>query len=215
MIAIVDYGAGNLRSIQRALEAAGASTTITGDPGTVATADRIVLPGVGNAAAAMTRLHDSGLAESVTRFANSGKPLLGVCLGMQLLYGDQEEGPTTGLQLLEGSVTSLPVTLKVPQIGWNRAEFGPGTPLEDHLATYFYFVHSYIVNPVDRSEIVAQTDYGVRFPSIVARDNIWGFQFHPEKSGEDGLRLIQKWVDWRSSASAVNPSSFSLGSSGQ
>ena len=195
MIAIVDYGAGNLRSIQRALEAAGASTAITGDPDEVASADRVVLPGVGNAAAAMTRLKASGLADAVTHCANSGRPLLGVCLGMQLLFGDQEEGPTTGLRLLDGNVTALPTTLKVPQMGWNRAEFEPTSPLADHPTAYFYFVHSYVVNPDDRSDIAAHTDYGVRFPSIVARDNIWGFQFHPEKSGAEGLRLIQRWVD--------------------
>ncbi len=197
MIAIVDYGAGNLRSIQRALEAANALTTITGDPGEVVAADRVVLPGVGNAAAAMTRLRTSGLADAVEETARAGKPLLGVCLGMQLLYGEQEEGPTTGLGLLDGNVTALPTTLKVPQMGWNKAAFVPGTPLEDHPTTYFYFVHSYIVNPDDGSEIAAETDYGVRFPSIVAHGNIWGFQFHPEKSGEGGLGLIQKWVDWQ------------------
>ncbi len=197
MIAIVDYGAGNLRSIQRALEAAGASTTITGDPDEVESADRVVLPGVGNAAAAMIRLRASGLADAVTRTATSGKPLLGVCLGMQLLYGDQEEGPTTGLGLLGGNVTALPDALKVPQMGWNKAAFRPGSPLEHLAPTYFYFVHSYIVNPTDRAEIAAETDYGVRFPSIVARNNVWGFQFHPEKSGRDGLRLVETWVDWQ------------------
>ena len=196
MIAIVDYGAGNLRSMQRALEAAGAATKISGDPDEVMAADRVVLPGVGNAAAAMARLRSSGLADAVTRSTDSGKPLLGVCLGMQLLYGDQEEGPTTGLGLLSGTVTSLPDTLKVPQMGWNKAEFQPGTPLESVAPTYFYFVHSYIVNPADRAEIAAETNYGVRFPSIVARDNVWGFQFHPEKSGHDGLRLVRTWVDW-------------------
>lgn len=196
MIAIVDYGAGNLRSIQRALEAAGAMTTITDEPKAVTAAERVVLPGVGNAGAAMNRLKASGLAEAVTETAASGRPLLGVCLGMQLLYGDQEEGPTTGLGLLDGNVTALPKTLKVPQMGWNKAEFTAGAPLGGHPATYFYFVHSYIVNPDDRAEVAAETDYGVRFPSIVARDNIWGFQFHPEKSGEEGLQLIQRWVDW-------------------
>ena len=197
MIAIVDYGAGNLRSIQRALEAAGAATTITGDPELVVAADRVVLPGVGHAAAAMIRLTASGLADAVVRTAHDGKPLLGVCLGMQLLYGDQEEGPTTGLGLLNGNVSALPGTLKVPQMGWNKATFTPGTPLGDHPPTYYYFVHSYIVNPDERAEIAAETDYGVRFPSIVARDNVWGFQFHPEKSGEDGLALVSTWVHWQ------------------
>ncbi len=196
MIAIVDYGAGNLRSIQRALEAAGATIKITGDPDEVIAADRVVLPGVGNAAAAMTRLRASGLADAVTETAATVKPLLGICLGMQLLYGDQEEGPTTGLGLLDGNVTALPDTLKVPQMGWNKAAFRPHTPLEEREPAYFYFVHSYIVNPTDRAEIAAETNYGIRFPSIVARDNVWGFQFHPEKSGRDGLQLVQTWVDW-------------------
>ena len=195
MIAIVDYGAGNLRSIQRAIEAAGAETTITSDPGQVRGADRVVLPGVGNAAAAMTRLRESGLAGAVTDAADAGKPVLGVCLGMQLLYGPQEEGPTTGLGLLDGDVRALPDDHKVPQMGWNRAEFSPGTPLAGLEPAFFYFVHSYIVHPAETSQIAAETNYGVRFPSIVARDNVWGFQFHPEKSGDDGLALIKTWVN--------------------
>jgi glutamine amidotransferase len=196
MIAIVDYGAGNLRSIQRAIEAAGAETTITGNPKAVRAADRVVLPGVGNAAAAMEQLRASGLAEAVTDSARDGKPLLGVCLGMQLLYGDQEEGPTTGLELLEGNVTSLPADHKVPQMGWNRATFRQGAPLGHILPAFYYFVHSYIVNPDDVEEIAAETRYGVRFPSVITRDNVWGFQFHPEKSGDDGLALVKTWVDW-------------------
>lgn len=196
MIAIVDYGAGNLRSIQRAIEAAGAETTITGDPEAVRAADRVVLPGVGNAAAAMKQLCDSGLAEAVIDSARDGRPLLGVCLGMQLLYGDQEEGTTTGLKLLEGNVTALPADRKVPQMGWNRATFRQGTPMEHVAPSFFYFVHSYIVKPDDETDIAAETNYGLRFPSVVARDNIWGFQFHPEKSAGDGLALVKIWVDW-------------------
>lgn len=196
MIAIVDYGAGNLRSIQRAIEAAGAETRITSDPDDVMRADRVVLPGVGNAAAAMTRLRASGLAEAVTTVADRGKPVLGVCLGMQLLYQDQEEGPTTGLGLLSGDVRSLPRSVKVPQMGWNITTFRGDSPLSSLPSTYYYFVHSYIVHPADPANIMAETEYGVRFPSIVGRDNVWGFQFHPEKSGEEGLRLIQHWVDW-------------------
>lgn len=196
MIAIVDYGAGNLRSIQRAIEAAGAETTITSDPDTVGRADRVVLPGVGNAAAAMTRLRESGLADAVTSTAEKGKPLLGVCLGMQLLFGDQEEGPTTGLGLLEGTVRSLPPTVKVPQMGWNIASFTGDTPLSHLAPAYYYFVHSYIVHTANPANVMAETAYGVRFPSIVGRDHIWGFQFHPEKSGEEGLRLIRHWVEW-------------------
>jgi len=196
MIAIVDYGAGNLRSIQRAIEAAGASTTITSDPDTVGRAERVVLPGVGNAAAAMTRLRASGLANAITTAAGEGKPLLGICLGMQLLFGDQEEGPTTGLGLLDGTVRSLPRNVKVPQMGWNLASFMDNTPLSDVAPTYYYFVHSYIAHPSDPADIMAETAYGVRFPSIVGRAHVWGFQFHPEKSGDEGLRLIRHWVEW-------------------
>lgn len=197
MIAIVDYGAGNLRSIQRAIQAAGAKTRITGDPEDVTHADRVVLPGVGNASAAMIRLKESGLAKAVTTVADQGKPVLGVCLGMHLLYEAQEEGPTTGLGLLSGNVRSLPRSVKVPQMGWNIATFRGGSPLSSLPSTYYYFVHSYIVHPADPAHVMAETEYGVRFPSIVGRDNVWGFQFHPEKSGDEGLRLIKHWVDWR------------------
>lgn len=196
MIAIVDYGAGNLRSIQRAIETAGSETMITSDPDTVGRADRVVLPGVGNAAAAMTRLRESGLADAVTNAAHTGKPVLGVCLGLQLLFGDQEEGPTTGLALLDGTVRSLPLSVKVPQMGWNIATFTPNTPLSNIPPAFYYFVHSYIVYPANPEDVMAQTEYGVRFPSIVGRDHVWGVQFHPEKSGDEGLRLIRRWVEW-------------------
>jgi glutamine amidotransferase len=196
VIAIVDYGAGNLRSIQRAVEHAGADTVISSDPETVASADRVILPGVGNAAAAMERLRTSGMADAVTTAADAGKPVLGVCLGMQLLFGDQEEGPTTGLGLLEGDVKELPRDLKVPQMGWNRASFRPNSPMSRLGEAYYYFVHSYIVHPANPDDVAAATHYGVEFPSVVAHDNVWGFQFHPEKSGEDGLALVRAWVEW-------------------
>lgn len=196
MIAIVDYGAGNLRSIQRAISAANAESTITSDLNDVAAADRIVLPGVGNAAAAMNRLRSSGLADVIAERAAAGVPLLGVCLGMQLLFGDQEEGPTTGFGLLDGDVRTLPNDLKVPQMGWNKVEFTDNSPMRSVEPGYFYFVHSYIVHPHDPNVIAAETDYGVRFPSVVAHDNIWGFQFHPEKSSTDGLNLVATWVNW-------------------
>ncbi len=198
MIAIVDYGAGNLRSIQRAIAAAGAESTISADLDDIRAASQIVLPGVGNAAAAMQRLRASGLADTITKRAQAGVPLLGVCLGMQLLFGDQEEGPTTGLGLLEGDVRALPNDHKVPQMGWNLAEFTSHSPMAGHQTAYFYFVHSYIAHPTDRADIAAETDYGVRFPSVVARDNVWGFQFHPEKSGDDGLALVKTWIGWAS-----------------
>lgn len=197
MIAIVDYGAGNLRSIQRAIAHAGGDAVITGDPAEVRKADRIVLPGVGNAKAAMERLRREGLADAVSEVAADGKPLLGVCLGMQLLFGEQAEGPTTGLGLLAGDVNWLPADRKVPHMGWNIAEFVPGTPLSDLGRLHFYFVHSLVAEPVNRGDIAARTRYGMEFPAVVAHDNIWGTQFHPEKSGDDGLKLVKRWVDFQ------------------
>jgi len=197
MIAIIASGAGNLRSIQRAIEAGGGDVTITSNPDLVRDAERVVLPGVGNAKAAMARLHDMGMADAVRDAVSQGTPLLGVCLGMQLLFGDQEEGPTTGLGLLKGDARRLSSDHKIPHMGWNTVRFTEQTPLADVPETPYYFVHSYIVNPTDERDIAGVTDYGASFPSIVIHDNIWGTQFHPEKSGEAGLRLLAGWLRWR------------------
>ncbi|HVL26469.1 MAG TPA: imidazole glycerol phosphate synthase subunit HisH [Thermomicrobiales bacterium] len=197
MITIIDYGAGNLRSIQRAIEAGGGEVTITADPDQVRDAERVVLPGVGNARAAMERLNGMGMADAVTESVAEGMPLLGVCLGMQLLFGDQEEGPTTGLGLLAGDARKLPADHKIPHMGWNTVRFAAHTPLSDSPESPFYFVHSYIVNPASEADIAGVTDYGVPFPSIVIHDNVWGTQFHPEKSGDAGLRLIAEWLRWK------------------
>lgn len=195
MIAIIDYGAGNLRSIQRAMELVGAEVKITSDPQTIRESDRVILPGVGNAAAAMERLRQTGLANAISEVVATGVPLLGICLGMQLLFELQEEGPAIGLGFLSGEVKALPQTHKVPHMGWNLARFRDDSLLAGSTAASFYFVHSYIAYPTDPSDIAAETDYGVRFPSIVARNNIWGFQFHPEKSGEAGIALLRTWLD--------------------
>ena len=197
MIAIVDYGAGNLRSIQRAIIQAGGDPRITSEPEEIRSADRVVLPGVGNAKAAMERLHREGLADAVTEVANVGKPLLGVCLGMQLLFGYQAEGPTTGLGLLNGVVKWLPAERKVPHMGWNVVQFKVNSPLHDLGKLHFYFVHSLVAEPENPADIYAETHYGVTFPAVVAHNNIWGTLFHPEKSGNDGLRLVRRWVDFQ------------------
>lgn len=194
MIAIVDYGAGNLRSIRRALEAHGATTEITGDPDRIANADRIVLPGVGNARAAMNQLRSSGIADAVVDRVQSGTPLLGICLGMQLLFGDQEEGPTVGLDLIPGEAVRLGGGLKVPHMGWNTVRFTDHTPLHDLGAGSFYFVHSYVVKPTNAPDIAGETSYGETFASMVIHDNIWGTQFHPEKSHDAGIALIGRWL---------------------
>lgn len=194
MITIIDYGAGNLRSIQRAIDVNGGESVISGDPDRIAAADKVVLPGVGNAKAAMDQLNATGIADAVKEQAAKGTPILGVCLGMQLLFGDQEEGPTTGLKLLEGTVAKLPTDHKIPHMGWNTVSFSPESKLGDLSPAAFYFVHSYIAKPDQPEDIAGQTDYGVRFPAIVIRNNIWGMQFHPEKSHEAGLELVARWL---------------------
>jgi glutamine amidotransferase len=195
-IAVIDYGAGNLRSIRRALEAAGARVSVSSDPATIDAADGVVFPGVGNAGAAMDRLHELDMPAAIQRVVAADKPFLGVCLGMQLLFEDQEEGETHGLGLLPGRVRSLRGSVKSPQIGWNRVRYvkaGPlGTGGEEQ---DYYFVHSYVVEPDNADDIVATIHYGEVFPAIVARDNIIGTQFHPEKSGAAGLRLMASFVD--------------------
>ncbi|HEU5430661.1 MAG TPA: imidazole glycerol phosphate synthase subunit HisH [Thermomicrobiales bacterium] len=195
-IAVVDYGAGNLRSIRRALEAAGARVVVTSDPTAVAAADAVVLPGVGAAGAAMERLRDLGLVPAIEAVVADGRPFFGICLGMQLLFRHQDEGNVEGLGLLAGSVRALDGAVKVPQIGWNRVRLTRSGPFgEAGDERYFYFVHSYVVAPDDPADVVAETRYGDRFPSLVLHDNVWGAQFHPEKSGDDGLALVQRFVD--------------------
>ncbi len=196
MIAVVDYGAGNLRSIRRALEAAGAETVITSDPGVVRSSDAAILPGVGNASHCMRRILDLGLADAIYDVVSDGKPFFGICVGMQLLFEHQEEGDSMGLGLLRGRVRSLQGSVKVPHIGWSKSQILHNGPIGvEGDSRYYYFVHSYITEPDDSSDVVALAHYGERFPSVVARDNIWGTQFHPEKSGEDGLALVAAFVN--------------------
>jgi glutamine amidotransferase len=197
MIAIIDYGAGNLRSISRALQGHGADVSITAEPDEIASADRVVLPGVGNAKAAMEQLRDRGLDETIKGIMDQGTPLLGVCLGMQLLFGEQEEGPTVGLGLVPGSARRLPLHHKVPHMGWNTVDFRNHTPLSGLSSRDFYFVHSYVVQPEHEADIAGTTDYGVTFTSVVVHDHVWGTQFHPEKSGDAGLALLKAWLDWK------------------
>jgi glutamine amidotransferase len=196
MIAVVDYGAGNLRSIRRALEAAGAEVTVTSDPTVVAAADAVVLPGVGNAGHAMRTIDSLGLTTALKEAGTSGKPFLGICLGMQLLYRDQEEGDTEGLGLLPGRVRRLAADVKVPHIGWNRSRVTRDGPLgRAGEERYYYFVHSFVAEPDDPSDAAAMTEYGEPFPSVVVRDNVWGTQFHPELSSDDGLALVRAFVE--------------------
>lgn len=196
MIAVIDYGAGNLRSIRRALLAAGAVVEVTANPARVASASAVVLPGVGAAGAAMKRLRETGMVPVIERAVAAGTPFLGICLGLQLLFGHQEEGNTSGLDLLPGRVRALDPGVKVPHMGWNRSRIarqGPLGALDDERD--YYFVHSYIVEPTDASDIAADVRYGEIFPSAVIRDRVWGTQFHPEKSGPDGLAFVRAFVD--------------------
>ena len=195
-IAVIDYGAGNLRSIRRALEAAGATVTVTADAETVLAADAVVFPGVGAAGAAMQRLRDLDLISPIHDVVAQERPFLGICLGMQLLFEEQEEGSTRGLGLLQGRVRSLSSEVKVPQIGWNRTlwvQDGAGSRAGE--SGDFYFVHSYIAEPESPDDILAVSRYGEVFPSIVRHGHIWGTQFHPEKSGTAGLQMVAGWVD--------------------
>jgi len=191
MIAIVDYGAGNLRSIRRALEKQDVDVLVTSDPDLVRSVDAVVLPGVGNAGHAMATLDRLGLVDPLREVARRGSPFVGICLGMQLLFGHQGEGDGQGLCLLPGRVRRLAGPVKVPHMGWNRSRVlrdGPFGAAGDERD--YYFVHSYVVEPEDPADIIAETTYGETFPAIVGRDNVVGFQFHPEKSGAAGLALL-------------------------
>lgn len=196
MIAIVDYGAGNLRSVSRALEHAVAAHIITDDPDAVAAADGVILPGVGSAGDAIAALDRRGLSGAVTAAAERGVPLLGVCLGLQLLFDWSEEGDQRCLGLLPGVVRRLPAgPLKVPHMGWNRLWIERRHALLDGVedGSYAYFVHSYVAESAV-ADVVARCEYGVTFPAVVARGLVMGTQFHPEKSGADGLRMYANFA---------------------
>lgn len=193
-VALIDYGAGNLRSAARALAEAGGNPVVTSSADGLAGVDFIVVPGVGAFAPAMRRLTAAGLAGPLVDAAHRGVPLVGICLGMQVLFERSEEGePTPGLSLLRGTVRRLPASVKVPHMGWNALEPRPGDPLFAGLAArpYVYFVHSYIATPDDPGIVVAQTEYGVRFASVVRQGRIWGLQFHPEKSSRTGAAILR------------------------
>jgi glutamine amidotransferase len=194
MIAVLDYGIGNLRSAQKALEKVGAEAELTSDPAVIAAAAGVVLPGVGHFGRCMEALRAARLEEPARAAVDSGKPFLGICIGMQLLYDGSEEAPDVeGLGILPGHVRLLPDGVKRPQMQWNQLEHGP-TPMLDGLdePIWMYFVHSYAPEP--SPEVVATCDYGGPVVAAVARDNLWATQFHPEKSGAAGLRLLANFV---------------------
>jgi glutamine amidotransferase len=196
-IAICDYGVGNLRSVERAVLASGGDAAITRDAEVIAAADGVVLPGVGAFAPAADALTTTGLGEVVLEVAASGRPLLGVCLGHQLLFEwSEENGGRAGLGLLRGAVSRLgPERGKVPHMGWNRLQLLRDSVLTEGIedGAYVYFVHSY-ASPAGGPDVVATCDFGGPIAAICVRDNVWGTQFHPEKSGPTGLRLYANFV---------------------
>jgi glutamine amidotransferase len=197
MIAIVDYGVGNLRSVQKGLERVGATAVVTSEPGELDAAQGVILPGVGAFGDAMANLRQRELLTPVLRQVEVGKPLLGICLGMQLLFEESEEmGRHPGLGLLRGRVVRFPDgALKVPHIGWNQLHDPRGAVLAGIKdGAYAYFVHSYYVQPEQPSDVLATTDYGVEFAAVVGQGRIWGAQFHPEKSQEVGLQLLENFA---------------------
>jgi imidazole glycerol-phosphate synthase subunit HisH len=197
-IAVIDYGMGNRRSVEKALEHIGATAPITRDHEAIRAADGIVVPGVGAFGVAMRNLQEFGLVELLRERAEAGVPTLGICLGMQLLFEESEElGQTAGLGLLRGDVTRLDTGgMRIPHIGWNEVSFERSSPVTARLgdSRSFYHVHSFAARPRDPGHVVGSTEYGERFATIAARENIHGVQFHPEKSSRHGLRMLHAFV---------------------
>ena len=195
-ITLVDYGYGNIRSVARALTKAGVTPVISGDPMELTEADAAVVPGVGAADSAMRALERLGLVGGLRKFVETGRPMLGVCLGQQLLMDRTEEGDVPCLGLVPGTAKRLPDGQKVPHMGWNEVEFMNSHPLLEGIPnpSYFYFVHSYYVQPDSESAMVGMTEYGVRFCSMLAKGSVAATQFHPEKSGPVGLRMYDNFV---------------------
>ncbi|MHB8859111.1 MAG: imidazole glycerol phosphate synthase subunit HisH [Thermoleophilia bacterium] len=197
MIVIIDYGMGNLRSVEKALEKVGAEVAVSRDPDDLRRADRIVLPGVGAFGDAMANLQKRGLVEAIKGEVAAGKPFLGICLGLDLLFEESDEhGLHQGLGLLPGRVELLATGLKIPHIGWNQINIRKESKLLAGIpdGSAFYFVHSYAVVPRKESDILCETEYGSTFVSAVERDNIAAFQFHPEKSSSLGLMILRNFA---------------------
>ncbi len=200
MIGIIDYGMGNLRSVEKAFEAVGHAARIIRTPQAIADSDKLVLPGVGAFGRAMENLSQMNLLEPLRKALADGKPLLGICLGLQLLFQKSEEhGLHEGLGVLAGRVRKLPQEVKVPHIGWNQVSVTRDDPLLQGIPdnAFFYFVQSYFVEPQDQKTVIGTTDYGVTFAAIVGWKTVYGVQFHPEKSQDAGLKLLKNFGDLR------------------
>ncbi len=199
MIAIIDYDAGNIKSVEKALDYLHADYILTKDPDELMKADHVILPGVGAFGDAMAKLHASGLVSVIRRIIDNGTPFMGVCLGLQLLFDESEEAPgVQGLGILKGRVLKIPQAegLKIPQIGWNSLQFPNRGRLFEGIAenSFVYFVHSYYLQADDPSIVTATCEYGVTVHASVESGNIYACQFHPEKSSETGLRILKNFI---------------------
>ncbi len=200
MIAIIDYGAGNIQSVSKALMHIGCDCFITNKKEDILSADGAVLPGVGSFGDTVDSLNKLDIKETVIEFINSGKPFLGICLGLQLLFpGSDESKGAEGLGIFDGAITKIPngEGLKIPHMGWNSLTVKKGSRLFEGIEEnpYVYFVHSYFLNAADKNIVAAQTEYGVTIDAAVERGNVFATQFHPEKSGEVGLKILKNFVE--------------------
>lgn len=200
MIAVVDYGMGNLMSVEKAVAACGFDVGVTGDGDEILRADKVILPGVGAFPDAMKKIRETGLEDVIRRTVAAEKPLLGVCLGMQLFYGKSSEmGETEGLGFLRGSIELMQVKYKVPHMGWNRLDILRESPLLRDIGqgAYMYFVHSYYAAGTVAEELIATADYGISVPAVTGRGRVFGTQFHPEKSGREGLKIYRNFGEMK------------------
>jgi glutamine amidotransferase len=194
-VSVVNYGVGNLRNVKRGLEKAGVEVTITNNPKTIANTDAIVLPGVGAFAEAMKNV--TPLLTELNDVVKSGRPVLGICLGLQLLFTkSHERGLFSGLNHLKGEVIKLPINVKLPHMGWNTIEIINSNKFTENIPeeSWMYFVHTYVPQPLNSNIIIAQTEYGIKFPSVIAEKNMFATQFHPEKSGKVGLQMLKNFT---------------------
>ena len=200
MVGIVDYGAGNLRSVQKALEAIGVPALISGERSVLDGCDKLILPGVGSFGDAMGRLNQYGLPQLIRKTVSSGKPFLGICLGLQLLFEESQESPgVPGLGILKGKILKIPPAegLKIPHMGWNSLSLRPDTRLFFGIRDqeYVYFVHSYYLKAEDQGQVAATAWYGTEIHAAVEAGNVFACQFHPEKSGQAGLRILKNFLE--------------------
>ena len=202
MIAVIDYGLGNLRSVSKALESIGAEVEVTNDSEKIARAKAIVLPGVGAFQRGMENIKRLDILPSILQSIKDGKPFLGICLGLQLLFSEsQEHGLHKGMDIIKGRVKRFEPGIKIPHMGWNQIKITNSKSQTKVFKgildrSYFYFVHTYYVEPKDKETIVAITEYGNDFASIINKDNVWGVQFHPEKSAEIGLKFLENFCHY-------------------